>query len=137
MTGEMQPQMNADEHRLRANRITETIVGSAFTVSNALGCGFVEKVYENALAIEIRNAGLKVEQQRGVTVRYGGKVVGEFATDLFVEDCVIVELKAVTALDDIHVAQCLNYLKAADLSVGLLLNFGRPRLEVRRVVNRF
>jgi GxxExxY protein len=114
--------------------ISEQIIGCAINVSNALGAGFLEKVHENALAHELRKAGLRVEQQRAVVVRYDGIVVGEYTVDLLVDDCVLVELKAVKALDDIHRAQCINYLKASGLQVCLLLNFGNPRLEMKRLV---
>ena len=97
----------------------------------------MEKVYENALAHELRKAGLKTEQQHPVSVRYDGAVVGEYLADLLVEDCVVVELKAVKALDDVHLAQCLNYLKATALSLCLLLNFGAPKVQIKRVVNAF
>jgi GxxExxY protein len=126
--------MNTDEQRSELNKITEFVIGCAMTVSNTLGCGFLEKVYENAIAVELRRAELKVEQQRELLVHYTGVLVGSFAMDLVVEDRVIVELKAVKAFDDVHVAQCLNYLRAAELPVCLLLNFGNPRLEVRRFV---
>jgi len=103
----------------------------------AVGCGFLEKVYENALAHELHKAGLKVAQQHGLKVRYDIVIVGEFVVDLLVEDQVLVELKAVKALDDIHVAQCLNYLKATGFKVCLLVNFGNPKVEVKRVVLKF
>ena len=117
--------------------LTEKIIGSAYAVANVLGSGFLEKVYENALAHEVRKAGLKVDQQRSVEVRYDGIVVGGYCADLLVEGSVVVELKAVKVLDDIHLAQCLNYLKATGLKICLLINFGSPRLEVRRLVNKF
>ena len=101
--------MDADERRERLNDVSRRIIGCAFTVANALGCGFLEKVYENALAHELRKAGLKTDQQQGITVRYDGAVVGEYVADLLVEDAVVVELKAAKALDDVHLAQCLNY----------------------------
>jgi GxxExxY protein len=129
--------MNADERGSRLDKITETILGCAFNVSNTLGCGFLEKVYENALAVELRKAGMKVQQQHDVKVTYQGIVVGEYTADLLVEGHVVVELKAVTRLEPIHGAQCLNYLRATDLPVGLLLNFGNPKLEVKRVVNNY
>jgi len=106
-------------------------------VGHALGCGFLEKVYENALAIELQRRGVKVEQQHGVAVYYGGEVVGDFVADLLVEDHVVVELKAAKAVDDVHMAQCLNYLKATGLTVCLLINFGKPRVEVKRIVSGF
>ena len=114
--------------------VTEQVIGCAMSVSNTLGAGFLEKVYENALVHELRKAGLRVDQQRAVVVRYDDVVVGEYVADLLVDDCVLVELKAIKALDDIHRAQCINYLKASGLQVCLLLNFGNPRLEVRRLV---
>lgn len=103
-------------------------------VSNTLGTGFPEKVCENALAIEFRRAGLTVEQQRELRVNHDGVLVGSFAVDLLVEDRVIVELKVAKSLEEIHTAQCLNYLRVADAEVCLLLNFGRPRLEIQRLV---
>lgn len=127
--------MNTDKHRL--NQITEQIIGCAYTVSNQLGCGFLEKVYENALAHELHKVGLKVVQQQSIKVNYDGVVVGDYVADLLVEGCVMVELKAVKALDDVHLAQCLNYLKATGLQVCLLINFGNPKVEVRRVVLHF
>jgi len=133
--------MNADEHdkerpatRAELNAISEQIIGAAFRVSSALGVGFVEKVYENALAMELREAKLKVEQQKPLHVLYKRAIVGEFMCDMLVEDCVMVELKAATALDDVHLAQCLNYLKASGHQLCLLLNFGRPKLDIRRVL---
>ncbi len=130
--------MNTDKERPAArvelNAISEQIIGAAFRVSNTLGNGFVEKVYENALAIELRGAGLNVDQQKPLRVLYNDAVVGAFACDMLVEGCVMIELKAATALDEVHLAQCLNYLKASGLQLCLLLNFGRPKLEIRRVI---
>jgi GxxExxY protein len=133
----MEPPMNADERRIELDRVTKEIISCGFKVSNALGSGFLEKVYENALALELRKAGFKTDQQHGITVRYDGTVVGEYAADLLVEGKVLVELKAVKTLDDVHLAQCMNYLKATGLSVCLLLNFGKPKLDVKRVVRDF
>lgn len=119
-----------NDHEL--NALTEKVIGAAFEVSNTLGAGFLEKVYENALAIEIRKCGLDVKQQAPINVLYDGKVVGEYFADLLVSDTVIVELKAVKELSDAHAAQCLNYLKATGMPICLLLNFGKPRVEVKR-----
>ena len=124
--------MNADETVL--DHLTSRIIGIAMTVSNGLGTGFLEKVYENALAHELHKAGLTFLQQRDVTVMYDGVIVGDYAVDLLVEEAVIVELKAVKAILEIHRAQCINYLRATGLRVCLLRNFGNPRLEIRRVV---
>ncbi len=115
------------------NSITERIIGSAFTVANKLGPGFLEKVYENALSIELQRADLRVIQQSPIEVYYEGHVVGEFIADLVVEDSIIVELKAIKALNDIHMAQCLNYLRATNRKTALLLNFGNPKIQVKRI----
>ena len=133
----MKPPMDADKRRSRLDEVTGEIIRCAYIVSNKLGSGFVEKVYENALVVEVRRAGLSVEQQYGIKVRYDQVVVGEFAADLLVDESVIVELKAVKALDEIHSAQCLNYLKATGLTVCLLVNFGKPRAEIKRIVLDF
>ena len=126
--------MNTDEHKSEIDRVTEKIIGCAFTVSNRLGCGFLEKVYENALVIELRKAGLRISQQPLVEVRYDDVVVGTYVADLVVEGLVLLEIKAVKLLDEIHTAQCLNYLKATCLTLCLLINFGRPRIDVKRVI---
>ena len=124
--------MNTDERRL--NEITEKIIGCAYDVANGLGSGFLEKVYENALRIELRHAGLEVAQQHPIPVMWRGEVAGDYYADLFVEGCVIVELKVVKSFDEIHMAQCLNYLKATGLHICLLINFGKPQVDVKRVV---
>ena len=113
--------------------LTEKIIGAFYRVYNTLGYGFSEKAYENALAIELRKLGLKVEQQARIVVYYEGEVVGEYQADLVVNDVVIVELKAVRQLADEHEAQLLNYLKATIIQVGLLLNFG-PKADIKRKV---
>ena len=115
----------------RHSHVTGTIIGAAYRVHNALGAGFLEKVYENALAVEVRKSGLVVEQQVPISVRYEGTVVGEYVADLAVGGKVIVEIKAISALDACHEAQLINYLKATGLEVGLLLNFG-AKVEVKR-----
>jgi GxxExxY protein len=129
--------MNANEHRLELDRITKRIIGCVYRVSNTLGCGFLEKVYENALAIDLCCAGLRLDQQHPVKVFYNDFPVGEFAVDLLVESCVIVELKAARTLDEEHSAQCMNYLRASGLNVCLLVNFGRPRAQIKRIVSNY
>ena len=114
--------------------ISNRIIGCALTVANTLGSGFLEKVYENALALELRRAGLAVAQQHGISVVYLGVTVGEYVVDLLVEGVLLVELKTVRALDHGHRAQCINYLRATGMQLCLLLNFGTPRLEIKRVV---
>ena len=123
-----------DDAREKINQITEKIIGSAYKVSNSLGCGFLEKVYENALAHEIKKYGLKVEQQRKIKVFYENVEVGVYEPDLLVEDLVIVELKTVRTIEEVHKAQCLNYLKATGMKICLLINFGNPRIEVKSIV---
>ena len=126
--------MNTDTRRENLDRITEKIIGCCYIVVSTLGAGFLEKVYENALAHELRKSGLKAEQQHSIKVVYDGIEVGDYVSDLLVNDQVILELKAVKTLDNIHRAQCLNYLKATGFNVCLLVNFGAPKIEIRRIV---
>jgi GxxExxY protein len=119
------------------NRIAGTVIGSAYRVANGLGPGFLEKVYENALAFEIAKEGLRVNQQCPIAVKYDGVTVGDFCADMLVEHRVLVELKAVKAFDEIHMAQCINYLRATGLTVCLRINFGSPKVQIKRIVNEF
>jgi GxxExxY protein len=119
---------------LDVNEITGKIIGCAYIVSNTLGIGFVEKVYENALAYEIRKLGLKVEQQVRLKVVYDDVMVGDFFADLLVEDRVLVELKAVSALVNDHTAQALNYLRATGLEICLLINFLTTKIQIKRLL---
>ncbi len=116
----------------KLDEITEKIIGCAYKVMNELGCGFLEKVYENALAYEIRELGFTVEQQKKIKVFYRKIEVGNYEPDLLVEGLVIIELKTVKNLEDVHKAQCLNYLKATGYKTCMLLNFGNPKVEVKR-----
>lgn len=100
---------------------------------NELGCGFLERVYENALAHEIRKPGLLVEQQKKIKVYYDGVEVGNYEPDLLVANLVITEIKTVKSLEEPHKAQCLNYLKATGYKTCLLINFGNPKVEVKRL----
>ncbi len=111
--------------------LTQQIIGFAYKVHNTLGVGFLEKVYENALKIELEKAGLAVKQQEPINVYYEGQLVGEYLADLWVENRVIIELKAVRALDRVHEVQLVNYLAATGVSTGLLVNFG-PSVQVKR-----
>lgn len=139
----MESQMNADEHRYKMadidsiNDLTERVIGCAYTVSNALGSGFLEKVCENALAHELRKQGLDVQQQERVEVGYDGVVVGDYVMDLLVDRRLVLELKAVKAIDPNQVAQTINYLRATGHHVGLIPNLGNPRLEIKRLVHEF
>jgi GxxExxY protein len=129
----MQSEQSGTPTEGRLNVLTERIIGCAFKVSNTLGCGFLEKVYENALVHELRKNGLKADPQHPANVYYDGVLVGEFFADVLVEDTVILELKATTDHHEIFTAQCLNYLKATGKPICLLLNFGKPRLEIKRL----
>ncbi len=114
--------------------LTQKILEASFAVHNALGAGFLEKVYSNALLLELRAMGISCESEVGFKVRYKNVIVGDYCADLVVERRVLVELKACTRLESVHEAQILNYLKASGIRVGLLMNFGKPRLEYRRFV---
>jgi GxxExxY protein len=104
--------------------LTDKVLKAFFKVYNTLGYGFAERVYENALAIELKKTGLQVEKQKDITVYYEGEVVGDYVCDIVVNGDVMLELKAVRTLAEDHEAQLLNYLKATPIEVGLLLNFG-------------
>jgi GxxExxY protein len=125
--------MNTDEHGF--DGLTRSVIGCAYQVSNELGCGFLEKVYENAMVVALRKAGLAVQQQVRFAVKYEGVEVGEYIADLVVENTVLVELKAVKAFDEIHQAQCINLLRATGLPVCLLINFGLPAVKLKRFLN--
>ena len=113
--------------------LTGVIIGAAFRVHNRLGHSFLEKVYERALADELRSEGLFVEEQKALVVNYGGKPIGDFAVDLLVEGKVIVELKAVRQLSRSDEEKLVHYLKVSGIRVGLLINFGRS-VQVKRKI---
>lgn len=119
---------------LEDEKLTYKIRGCIYDVYRELGAGFLEKVYENSLEIELLNQGLHVEKQYSLAVNYKGTTVGEFVADFVIEDRVILELKAVNKLLPVHEAQLLNYLKVANIKVGLLVNFTYPKAIVKRVV---
>jgi GxxExxY protein len=113
---------------------TPMIIGCAIKVSASLGCGFLERVYEAALIHELQKAGLRPRSQVAFAVRYDGMVVGDYRADLVIDDRIIIEIKAARAIDPTHQAQLLNYLRASGLRIGLILNFGTPRLGIKRMV---
>ena len=126
------------EENYKHSEITEKIIKAFYKVYNTLGYGFLEKVYENAMLIELFSMGLKAVAQHPITVRYEGKKVGVYCADLFVEDCVIVELKAADAIALENEAQLLNYLKATEIEIGLLMNFGKsPQFKKKAFSNEF
>lgn len=127
--------MSTDQHRF--NQLSKATIGSAFEVANTLGRGFVEKVYANALARELWRQKVKVIREHPVKVHYKGDLVGEFYCDLLVDDRIIVEIKASSGITNLHMGQCLNYLKATGFKVCLLINFGAASVQVKRIVNNF
>ena len=114
--------------------LTGDILDSAFATHNTLGCGLLEKVYENSLAWDLELKSKKVEQQKEFRVIYREKEVGIYFADLVIDDKVIVEVKSVDKISDIHRAQLLNYLRISELKVGLILNFSKPKLEYERFI---
>ena len=124
--------MNTDREAL--NKVSERVIGSAYAVGNTLGSGFLEKVYENAMVHELRKNGMQVVQQHSIAVKYDSIVVGDYVADILIENRVLVEVKAVRALDDMHKAQCLNYLKGTGLKLCLLINFGNLRVDIKRII---
>jgi GxxExxY protein len=123
--------MTTNEHKGDG---TPIVIGCAMRVSAALGCGFLERVYERALILELGKAGLDARSQVPFAVHYHDMVVGEYRADLVVEERILVEVKAAKTIDPAHQAQLLNYLKASKLRIGLILNFGTPRLGIKRMV---
>jgi GxxExxY protein len=117
--------------------ITKKILEACFEVSNELGIGYLESVYERSLLIALRQKGLKAENQIPLQVKFRGEPVGEFFVDILVEDKILIELKVVNALTKEFYAQTINYLKATGIEVGLLINFGNTKLEYRRFNNKF
>jgi GxxExxY protein len=117
-----------------ASSLSSQVIGCAIEVSRGLGCEFVEKVYENALMVELARTGLMANQQKPVCVRYRDAIVGDYVVDILVDGRLLVEVKAIDRLNPAHDAQVMNYLRATGVPVGLLLNFGKPQLGIRRLV---
>ena len=127
-----QPQ--SDEQAL-LDSLVEKVVGAAYEVSNVLGAGFLEKIYERALLEELSLRGMPVKAQAPFAVSYKGKHIGTYAADLVVQDCLLVEVKCVEQFSNEHLAQCINYLKVSGLHLALLINFRHPKVVWRRVVH--
>jgi GxxExxY protein len=128
--------MNTDERGFN-DPLTERVLGAVFEVSNTLGSGFLEKVYERALLREFALRDIRAQPQESIAVMYKGYCVGEYFPDLLIEESLIVELKCVERFSNEHVAQCLNYLRASGRTVCLLVDFQKPKVEWRRIVNGF
>ena len=124
---------SVSKSKMKYQELTENIIKAAYTVHNTLGYGFLEKVYQNALVIELAKRGIKADSEKPIKVFYEGQIVGDYVCDLIVDDKVILELKAVKELNDIHEVQLVNYLKATGVEVGLLINFG-PSVKIKRRV---
>ena len=124
--------MNAD-----FDSLTERVLGAVFEVSNTLGAGFLEKVYERALLTELGLRGIRATAQASFAVTNKGRSIGEYFADILVEDVLVIELKCVERLTNEHTAQCLNYLRASGVTLRLLVNFQKPKVEWKRIVHGF
>ncbi|MDD5468251.1 MAG: GxxExxY protein [Anaerolineales bacterium] len=129
-------EQDKQDNALKYSEITQVVIGCAFEVINELGAGFLESVYEKALQLALVQKGLSVQSQYPIRVMFRGHNIGDFYADLLVEEKVIVELKAVRAIAPEHQAQIINYLNATGIEVGLLINFGNPKLEYKRFTCR-
>ena len=119
------------------SEITEKIIGCAFKVHSKMGTGYQEIIYQRCLEIELKKAGLSVQTEVEIVIFYDNIEVGKRRVDFLIENRIVVEIKAITTLENVHLAQALNYLEAFKLEVGLLLNFGSKSLEVKRLINQF
>ena len=126
--------MDTNKEKILYKDLSYKIVGLAMEVHNKLGYGFLEKVYEKAMMVLLRREGIQATQQAPITVRFEGEVIGDYYADILVEDKIILELKVVEKIANIHRAQALNYLKATGLRLAILLNFGKERLQYERSV---
>jgi GxxExxY protein len=126
--------MDANEDKIVYRELSFKIVGLAMEVHNSLGYGFLEKVYENALMVLFRRENIPAMQQASIKVRFEGIIVGDYIADMLVDNKILIELKAVDKIIDIHRAQALNYLKATGLKLCIILNFGKLKLEQERIV---
>ena len=131
----MSKQIPVSDNTYQYSEVTRRIIGSAMKVHSTLGNGFQEVIYQRALAIEMGEQGLSFQRELEMPIFYSKEEIGTRRVDFLVEDKVMVELKAITKLEDVHLAQAINYLEAYKLEVGLLLNFGAKSLEFRRLVN--
>ena len=126
--------MNTNEHKEAVEAVAHSSIGAAMEVSRVLGVGFLEKVYQQALARELIRRGHEVVIEAPLKVQYKGEVVGHYFADLLVDNCLVIELKCAEALGKEHLAQCINYLRATGLHLALIFNFQKPKLEFKRVI---
>jgi len=127
--------MNTNQENIIYKELSYKIVGLAMEVYNELGYGFLEKVYENSMMVLFERERIPVRQQAGVPVYFEQRVVGEYVADIIVEDKIIIEIKSASGIADAHRAQVLNYLKATNMRLGIIINFGKKRLEYERLAN--
>ena len=125
--------MHTNEHE-SVDKLIEAVIGAAYELSNVLGSGFLERIYERALTQELALRGLNVRSQASFPVTYKGRCIGEYMADLVVENQVVIELKCVETFSNEHMAQCINYLKASGLRFALLVNFQHPKVQWKRIV---
>jgi GxxExxY protein len=126
------------DERYKHSELTDKIIKAFYNVYNTLGYGFLEKVYENSMVLELKKMGLDATSQKAIKVYYDAQEVGDYFADLVVNDCIIVELKSVESIGEQHEAQLINYLKASSIEVGLLLNFGKsPQFKKKVFSNDF
>lgn len=121
---------------MKYEEITRKIIGAAMQVHKALGTGFQEVIYQRALAVEMASNGLRFAREQEMNIFYRNEMIGTRRVDFFVEDKIMVELKALLKLEDVHIAQALNYCEAYNIEIGLLINFGARKLEFRRLYKR-
>ena len=126
--------MNTNKHEIVYKDLSYQIIKAALETHNILGAGFLEKVYENALIIKLKQYGLKAEQQLPIKVLFEGAIVGDYCADIVVDGKVILELKCIESITSIHEAQLINYLKATGMKLGIIINFAKPKLEYKRMV---
>jgi GxxExxY protein len=120
---------------MKYQEITGRIIGAAMTVHSTLGCGFQEVVYQRALEIELQEQEISFKREHQMEIIYKDQLIGTRRVDFFIEDIIMVEIKAISNLEDVHLAQAMNYLEVYNLEIGLLLNFGNTKLEFKRVHN--
>ncbi|MEK7309799.1 MAG: GxxExxY protein [Planctomycetota bacterium] len=126
--------MNTNEQEIIYKELSYQIMNLVFEVHNKLGCGFLEKVHENAVCIKLRKSGVNAIQQAPISVYFEDEIVGEYFADILIEDKIILELKCVDEISDIHRAQVINYLRATNMRLGIIINFAKPKLEYERIV---
>ncbi|MGH7800174.1 MAG: GxxExxY protein [Thermodesulfobacteriota bacterium] len=127
--------MSTNEKEILYKELSYKIIGLAMEVHSKLGYGFLEKVYENAMMLLFRREGIQAKQQAPIKVCFEGEIVGDYFADILVEDKIILELKVLEKITDVHIAQALNYLKATGLELAIILNFRKRKLEYERLVN--